>query len=94
MFLLTSAARRIENGRQLTLPSLLIYWNLISVVDYNNIYILEKFFLINYGSSFQSFCFSLKIMDLLPELFMLIFILYALINSNFDKINKTVQYQN
>lgn len=48
--------------------------------------------MVNFYISYQNFCFFIKIIDLLPELLLLLFILYGLINLFKDKNYSIFQY--
>jgi hypothetical protein len=43
-------------------------------------FFFENIFLVNFYISYQNFCFLIKVLDLFPELILLIFILFGLLN--------------
>lgn len=54
--------------------------------------ILDNFFLVNFYISYQNFCLFFQLLDLLPEIALLFFILYSLVSLFNDKAQSDFQY--
>ena len=55
-------------------------------------FFFENIFLVNFYISYQNFCFFIKVLDLLPEIILLVFILFGLLNIFSDKKYSIFQY--
>ena len=55
-------------------------------------FFFENIFLVNFYISYQNFCFFIKILDLFPEIILLVFILFGLLNIYIDKQYPMFQY--
>ena len=55
-------------------------------------FFFENIFLVNFYISYQNFCFFIKILDLFPEIILLIFIVFGLLNILIDKQYSIFQY--
>lgn len=53
---------------------------------------LDNFFLVNFYISYQNFCLFFQLLDVLPEVLLLFFILYSLVSLFNDKKHGGVQY--
>ena len=52
----------------------------------------DNIFLVNFYISYQNFCFFFQLLDLLPEIILLFFILYSLVSLFNDKKHTGFQY--
>ena len=55
-------------------------------------FFFENIFLVNFFISYQDFCFFIKVLDLCPEIILLVFILFGLLNILIDKRYGLFQY--